>query len=88
MSFIRESRDRSSSEEMEYSVPTDGAARPSSTCEMKLGETPTRLAISRTEMPAARRVCRSRCPRREPAVVSAPEPSLLDASTTTPYAKC
>ena len=44
----RSSTETSSSVAIAYSVPTDGCERPVSICEIRLGETPTRRASSRS----------------------------------------
>ena len=65
--------------QLAYSVLTDGFARPVSTCEMRLGETPIRRAIARRLRPRAVRACRSRSP-----IVASPgsgEPSRLPRTT-------
>ena len=46
-----------------HNVATDGDARPSSICEIRLGETSVRAARPRTLNPAASRSCRIRAPR-------------------------
>ncbi len=46
-----------------YRVPTEGLAFPSSTCEMKLGETSTWRATSRSESPREPRAARRAAPR-------------------------
>ena len=47
---------------MAYRVLTEGLARPVSTWEMKLGDTPSRSASARRLMPRDRRTSRSRSP--------------------------
>ena len=56
------SSDSPSSLTIAYSVPTDGDALPSSTCEIRLAETPTRRASSRTPIFWRRRSSRTRRP--------------------------
>ena len=43
-------------------MPTEGMARPRSICEIRLGETLSRRANSRSEMPSASRPLRTRAP--------------------------
>src|SRR5579875_1135717 len=60
-------------------MPTDGADRPRSICEIRLAEQPTRRASSRTDRPRSSRTWRSRGPSPAPtskvgAIVSGPVP--------------
>ena len=58
----RSSTETSSSVAIAYSVPTDGCERPVSICEIRLGETPTRRASSRSVRWRIVRLARKREP--------------------------
>src|ERR1700751_5214906 len=58
----KKSREMPSSLASEYSTPADGVVTPRSTWDTRLAEQPARRASSRTDMPRAVRICRSRPP--------------------------